>query len=302
VHARLHGTAPSRGAPRRPVPTGPRCRGRSRRPHRPPPARAHPRYDALVLAPAPTRSLPPIPGTMRWLSRVPHHRGRGGHPRPRCRRPPGSAFVVGGGLLGLGGVGRRSRPGACGHMWSSSPPGADGAPGRSGRRRGVCAARSRNWTSLSTPGAATQRIDTTGCRARTMTLSDAPSWTSTWWSSPPGIRPRDQLGTRLRPTLGERGGIVVDEQCRTADPHNLGDRRMRTGRRRPRLGLVAPGYAMAETAARHLPAAGAASPAPTPRQTEAAGVDVASFGDAHAQRGRSGRRLPSSRTGVYRKL
>ena len=65
-----------------------------------------------------------------------------------------------------------------------------------------------------------------------------------------GVRPRDQLARDCGLTVGERGGIAVDEQCRTADdPHvfAIGECALASDGRV--YGLVAPGYEQAETAA-----------------------------------------------------
>ena len=70
-----------------------------------------------------------------------------------------------------------------------------------------------------------------------------------------GIRPRDELARGAGPGLGERGGIVVDERCRTSDKdaYAIGECALACGQI---WGLVAPGYAMAQVVADDL--AGAA--------------------------------------------
>ena len=40
----------------------------------------------------------------------------------------------------------------------------------------------------------------------------------TWSSSPPASAPRDELARQCGLDVGERGGIVIDERCRTSDP------------------------------------------------------------------------------------
>ncbi len=42
-----------------------------------------------------------------------------------------------------------------------------------------------------------------------------------------GIRPRDELARAAGLELGERGGIVIDDRCRTSDPDDLRHRRVR---------------------------------------------------------------------------
>ena len=46
-----------------------------------------------------------------------------------------------------------------------------------------------------------------------------------------GIRPRDALARECDLDVAERGGVLVDEQCRTSDAHDLRDRRVRGPRR-----------------------------------------------------------------------
>jgi nitrite reductase (NADH) large subunit len=97
-----------------------------------------------------------------------------------------------------------------------------------------------------------------------------------------GIRPRDELARACGLEIGERGGVVVDENCRTSDPaiYAVGEVACADGRV---YGLVAPGYAMAETAAEAI--AGSSKPfvgADMSTKLKLLGVDVASFGDAFA--------------------
>ena len=69
-----------------------------------------------------------------------------------------------------------------------------------------------------------------------------------------GIRPRDELAKAAGLRMGERGGVVVDEACRTSDPriYAIGECALApdggTARRRI-YGLVAPGYHMARVVA-----------------------------------------------------
>ncbi|MFI9818589.1 nitrite reductase large subunit NirB [Saccharothrix variisporea] len=98
-----------------------------------------------------------------------------------------------------------------------------------------------------------------------------------------GIRPRDQLAREFDLAVGERGGIVVDSACRTSDPdiYAIGECANIGG---VVYGLVAPGYSMAEVVADRLLGGTAEFPgADTSTKLKLLGVDVASFGDAHAQ-------------------
>src|SRR5690606_13096811 len=62
-----------------------------------------------------------------------------------------------------------------------------------------------------------------------------------------GIRPRDELAKITGLTMGERGGITVNDYCQTSDPdiYAIGECALWSGRI---YGLVAPGYQMAQVA------------------------------------------------------
>ncbi|MFS8101259.1 nitrite reductase large subunit NirB [Lentzea alba] len=95
-----------------------------------------------------------------------------------------------------------------------------------------------------------------------------------------GIRPRTDLDLGLE--LGPRGGYLVDAACRTADPRvfAIGECAAVEG---VAYGLVAPGYAMAEVVADQLDGGAKTFPgADVSTKLKLLGVDVASFGDAHA--------------------
>ncbi len=98
-----------------------------------------------------------------------------------------------------------------------------------------------------------------------------------------GIRPRDELARASGLEVGQRGGIVIDNQCRTSDEniYAIGECALWNGMI---YGLVAPGYAMARTVVADL-AGDAASftGADMSTKLKLMGVDVASIGDAHAK-------------------
>jgi nitrite reductase (NADH) large subunit len=98
-----------------------------------------------------------------------------------------------------------------------------------------------------------------------------------------GIRPRDELARAAGLTVGERGGVVIDDACRTSDPDifAIGECALWKGRI---YGLVAPGYQMAGIVASQLQGNLEARFAGADMSTKLKlmGVDVASIGDAHA--------------------
>lgn len=98
-----------------------------------------------------------------------------------------------------------------------------------------------------------------------------------------GVRPRDELARTAGLDVHPRGGVLIDPQCRTSDPRILavGEVANFDG---ACVGLVAPGYAMAEVAATRLLGGDASFPGyDLSTKLKLSGVDVASFGDAFAE-------------------
>jgi nitrite reductase (NADH) large subunit len=99
-----------------------------------------------------------------------------------------------------------------------------------------------------------------------------------------GIRPQDALARQCELDVGERGGIVIDNACRTSDPaiYAIGECALWGGRI---YGLIAPGWDMARVAADHVLGGieeKAFTGADMSTKLKLMGVDVASIGDAHA--------------------
>ena len=97
-----------------------------------------------------------------------------------------------------------------------------------------------------------------------------------------GIRPRDDLARSCGLEVSSRGGIVVDERCRTNDPsvYAVGECAFAAGKIH---GLVSPGYQMARVVAENICGGDVTfSPGGTPTKLKLLGVEVASFGDSHA--------------------
>ncbi len=118
-----------------------------------------------------------------------------------------------------------------------------------------------------------------------------------------GIRPRDALARECDLETAPRGGVLVDEQCRTADPHvfAIGECAAPGG---TMYGLVAPGYAMAEVVVDALlDGPGTFTGADMSTKLKLLGVDVASFGDAFATTdGALELTYADAVSGVYKKL
>ncbi len=99
-----------------------------------------------------------------------------------------------------------------------------------------------------------------------------------------GIRPRDYMARACGLEIGVRGGIVIDNDCKTSDPdiYAIGECAAWND---TVYGLVAPGYAMARTVIENLAGNFYSSfrGADTSTKLKLLGVDVASIGDAHAE-------------------
>jgi nitrite reductase (NADH) large subunit len=96
-----------------------------------------------------------------------------------------------------------------------------------------------------------------------------------------GILPRDELARDCGLEVGPRGGVVVDDDLRTADPDifAIGEVALH---RNMIYGLVAPGYEMADIVAANLAGAGDRRSFPGAElstKLKLMGVDVASFGE-----------------------
>lgn len=118
-----------------------------------------------------------------------------------------------------------------------------------------------------------------------------------------GIRPADSLARGAGLAVGERGGIVIDEQCQCSDPAILaiGECALWQGRI---FGLVAPGYQMARAAVATL--CGGESRfngADMSTKLKLMGVDVGAIGDGQGvTAGAQSLLLLDRSTGVYKKL
>ncbi|XBB66073.1 nitrite reductase large subunit NirB [Nocardioides sp. WV_118_6] len=240
----------------------------------------HP-YDELVLATGAAPFVPPVPGhdlgnvfvyrTIEDLEAI----------RAACAGAR-SGVVIGGGLLGLEAANALHQLGVETHVVEMAPRlmavQVDDAGGATlARHIGDLGLRVHT-------GVVTEEI--VGASGRVAGLrfqgADEPLAAEVVVFSA-GIRPRDALARAAGLDLAERGGVLVDEQCRTSDPHvwAIGECAAPGGRM---YGLVAPGYAMAEVVVDTLlgGAAGAFTGADMSTKLKLLGVDVASFGDAFA--------------------
>jgi nitrite reductase (NADH) large subunit len=272
-------------------------------------------YDALVLATGSHPFVPPVPGkdstgcfayrTIDDLLAIEEY-----------AKTARSGVVVGGGLLGLEAAGALRGLGLRTHIVELTERlmalQVD-AGGGSVLRRTI----EEMGLTVHTGVAGTQIVADDAGAVTAMALSDGSHVTADMVIFSAGVRPRDQLGRDSGLDVGERGGIVVDEHCRTGDPRVYAIGECAETADGVVYGLVAPGYDMAESAAGAIgaqlaPPAGESASAPAPRTFTGAdtatklkllGVDVASFGDAHGTTDDCLDVVYSdSRAGVYKKL
>lgn len=256
-------------------------------------------YDELVLATGAAPFVPPVPGkdldnvfvyrTIEDLEAI----------RKAAKRAKSGA-VVGGGLLGLEAANALRQLGLKTHVVELAPRlmavQVDAAGGRT---------LSRHVEQLGLTvhtGATTEAILGTG-KVTGMALKDRKSLDVDLVVISAGIRPRDALARAADLAVAERGGVLVDEHCRTSDEHiwAIGECAAPGG---VMYGLVAPGYAMAEVVVdTMLGGAGSFTGADMSTKLKLLGVDVASFGDAHATtQGALELVYSDAVAGVYKKL
>jgi nitrite reductase (NADH) large subunit len=262
-------------------------------------------YDALVLATGSRPFVPPVPGAdlpgcfvYRTIEDLDAIRAAAGD----AALDAAAGAVIGGGLLGLEAANALRTLGLRTHVVETAPrlmPKQVDAGGGEALRRQVAALDVGMHLD-----ARLQRIEPgRGDRAGRLVLADADPIDVDLVVFSAGVRPRDDLARGCGLPVGERGGIVVDEACRTEDPavYAIGECALAGGRV---YGLVGPGYAMAEVVADRLMDGNATfTTADTSTTLKLLGVAVASFGDAHgATPGALELVYADPVAGVYKKL
>ncbi len=237
-------------------------------------------YDKLVLATGSYPFVPPVPGrdrencfvyrTIEDLEAI-----KAGGAKSKV------GVVIGGGLLGLEAAKALKDLGLVTHVVEFAPRlmavQVDDGGGRVLRAKidalGVKVHTGKNTVDIT---------DGTTCKHK-MKFADGTELETDLILFSAGIRPRDELAKQAGLAMGERGGIVIDNQCQTsdADIYAIGECALWNGKL---FGLVAPGYQMAQIVADRLLGkldtlfAGA----DMSTKLKLLGVDVASLGDAHA--------------------
>ncbi|HEX7027078.1 MAG TPA: nitrite reductase large subunit NirB [Gammaproteobacteria bacterium] len=238
-------------------------------------------YDKLILATGSYPFVPPIPGNDREHCHV--YRTI---EDLQAMQASGSVskvgVVVGGGLLGLECANALKNMGLETHVVEFAPRlmavQIDEGGGAMLRRK-IEALGVRVHTSKST-----QRIVGGERHRHKMEFAGGDALETDMIVFSAGIRPRDQLAQECGLETGERGGIVIDNFCRTSDSdvYAIGECALWN---RQLFGLVAPGYQMARVAAEHLLGndANMFTGADMSTKLKLMGVDVGSIGDAHAR-------------------
>lgn len=235
-------------------------------------------YDKLILATGSFPFVPPIPGnngehclvyrTIEDLERI-----------TASAQQSKIGVVVGGGLLGLEAAAALKAAGLETHVVEFAPRlmavQLDEGGGKLLRRKieaiGV---------KVHTQKATNEIVAGTEARYR-MNFADGSHLETDMILFSAGIRPQDELARKFGIGVGERGGIVVDNNCQTTikDVYAIGECALWNNRI---YGLVAPGYQMAKVAVSHI--TGGSDQfmgADMSTKLKLLGVDVASVGDAH---------------------
>lgn len=235
-------------------------------------------YDKLILATGSFPFVPPIPGnngehclvyrTIEDLEAI-----------TNSASVSKVGVVVGGGLLGLEAAAALKAAGLETHVVEFAPRlmavQLDEGGGKLLRRKieaiGV---------KVHTQKATTEIVAGTEARYR-MNFADGSHLETDMILFSAGIRPQDELARKCGIQVGDRGGIVVDNNCQTSvkDVYSIGESALWNNRI---YGLVAPGYQMAKVAVSHITGGNDQfMGADMSTKLKLLGVDVASVGDAH---------------------
>ena len=237
-------------------------------------------YDTLLLATGSYPWIPPIKGaegpdcfvyrTIEDLNAI-----------EACARRSQRGAVIGGGLLGLEAAGALKSLGIETHVVEFAPvlmaEQLDAQGGEQLRRRieqmGVRVHTGKN----------TQQIAHHDSGGKTLHFADGSELNVDFIVFSTGIRPQDKLAKQCGLTLGERGGVAINDRCQTSDPaiYAIGECAAWQNRI---YGLVAPGYKMAQVVSDCLTRRqNAFHGADMSAKLKLLGVDVGGIGDAHGR-------------------
>ncbi|RDJ98628.1 nitrite reductase large subunit NirB [Paraburkholderia lacunae] len=257
-------------------------------------------YDKLVLATGSSPFVPPMAGSDREDCFV-YRTIEDLEAMQECGARAKSGVVVGGGLLGLECAKALHDMGLAAHVVEFAPRlmavQVDDGGGRVLRSKieelGVQVHTATHTLAIVDGEAGTHR----------MQFADGTHLDTDMIVFSAGIRPRDEIARACGLELGPRGGIAIDDTCRTSDPdiYAIGECAAWNGMV---YGLVAPGYDMARVTAKQLLGDQAGfGGADMSTKLKLMGVDVASIGDAHGKTpGSRTYQFSDERKQVYKKL
>ena len=237
-------------------------------------------YDTLVIATGSYPFVPPIPGSdsdgcfvYRTIEDLDQIRA--------ASRQAAVGVVIGGGLLGLEAANALKNLGLETHVVEYAP-----TLMKTQLDSGGGTMLKRMIESLDVTihtGKATERIESSD-GSLNLKFADGDQLAADVVVFSAGIRPRDELAHTAGLDTGARGGIAIDNDCRTSDPKIFAIGECAAWQDRI-FGLVAPGYEMAKVAADQIVGAGNRSfrGADMSTQLKLLGVDVGAIGDTHAQ-------------------
>lgn len=237
-------------------------------------------YDKLILATGSYPFVPPIPGndqphclvyrTIEDLEAI-----------TKSGEDSKVGVVIGGGLLGLEAANALKHLGVETHVVEFAPR-LMAVQLDDGGARLLQRKIEQLDVQVHTEKATTEIVAGETCRYR-MNFADGSFLETDMIVFSAGIRPQDELARQYGLEVGERGGIVINDNCQTNvdNVYAIGECALWQGRI---FGLVAPGYSMAKTAVSHISGGtGAFTGADMSTKLKLLGVDVASIGDAHGQ-------------------
>ncbi len=257
-------------------------------------------YDKLVLATGSFPFVPPVPGSDNSLCFVYRTIDDLGSIKAAAQTAK-KGVVVGGGLLGLEAANALRNLGLETHVVEFAPQlmgvQVDVEGGAILRKKietlGLCVHTGKN----------TQKIIEGENHALAMHFADGEILETDMIVFSAGVRPDDKLARAADLKIGERGGIVIDYNCRTSDEniYAIGECALWGGKI---FGLVAPGYQMAKVAASQLLGGDQLfQGADMSTKLKLLGVDVGSIGDSHARsEGALSYRVIDEGAGVYKKV
>lgn len=258
-------------------------------------------YDKIVLATGSYPFVPPIKGndaTGTFVYRTIEDLEAISAYAKNCK----VGVVVGGGLLGLEAANAIKNMGLNTHVVEFAPRlmpvQIDDAGGT------ILRSRIEELGVSVHPSKSTTQIVSEDGKVVKMTFADNSELATDMIVFSAGIRPRDELAKNCGLSLGDRGGIIVNDYCQTSDSdiYAIGECALYQNRI---YGLIAPGYQMANVVADVLNNITTSSftGADMSTKLKLLGVDVASFGDAFAKTpGAKEFAITDTVKGVYKKL